>query len=209
MGHLRRYFISGLLVWLPIWVTILVIKFVVDILEGTIQMLPVQYQPKALFGVDVPGLGVLITLLVIFLTGLIVANFLGRKLVAIWDAIISRIPLVNTVYSGTKQVMQTLFSPSGQSFKKVFLIEYPRAGTWTIAFQTGETTKEIHKLSHDHVMLSLYVPTTPNPTSGFLLLVPKENAVELDMSVENALKFVISLGVIQPSPLLKVTPEKI
>lgn len=204
MGHLRRYFISGLLIWLPIWVTILVIKFVVDILEGTIQMLPVQYQPKALFGVDIPGLGVLMTLLVIFFTGLVVANFLGKKLVAIWDAIIARIPLVNTVYSGTKQVMQTLFSPSGQSFRKVYMIEYPRAGCWTIAFQTGEITKEMHQLTHDHPMLTLYVPTTPNPTSGFLLMIPKENAVELDMSVEHALKFVISLGVIQPTPQVKV-----
>lgn len=203
MGLIRRYFISGLLVWLPIWVTILVIKFVVDILENTISALPVQYQPEALFGRHIPGVGVVITLLVIFLTGVIVANFLGRKVVAVWDAMIGRIPLVRSVYSGTKQVMQTLFSSDGQSFRKVFLVEYPRAGVWTVAFQTGDATKDIHDLTKQKQMLSLYVPTTPNPTSGFLLMVPRENAIELDMSVENALKFVISLGVIQPAPVKK------
>lgn len=203
MGLIRRYFISGLLVWLPIWITILVIKFVVDILENTLSLLPKQYQPDALFGVHIPGIGVIITLLVIFATGMIVANFLGRKLVAIWDALIGRIPLVRSVYSSTKQVIQTLFTPGGQSFRKVFLVQYPRAGAWTVAFQTGEATEEILAAANQTNMLSLYVPTTPNPTSGFLLIVPREEAIELKMSVEQALKFVISLGVVQPLPVVK------
>lgn len=199
MSYLQRYFISGLLVWLPIWVTILAIKFMVDLLDTTLLLLPKGYQPDQLLGVHVPGIGVVVTLLVIFLTGVIVANFVGSRLLAIGDAVIGRIPLVRSVYMGVKQVSQTLFSPGGQSFRKVFLIEYPRAGSWTIAFQTGDATKEVTAVSDGQEMISLYVPTTPNPTSGFLLMLPKDKVVELNMSVEQALKFVISLGVMQPN----------
>lgn len=196
---MKKYFISGLLVWLPIWVTIMAIRFLVDLLDNTLSLLPKQYQPDALIGFHVPGIGVLIILLVIFLTGVIVANFLGRRLIAVWDAIIGRIPLVRTIHAGVKQMLQTMFSSGGQSFHKVFLVEYPRAGMWTIAFQTGETNLEITKSLNNETMISLYVPTTPNPTSGFLLMVPLNNAIKLNMPVDQALKFVISLGVVQPS----------
>jgi uncharacterized membrane protein len=199
MSYIRRYLISGLLVWLPIWVTILVIKFLVDILDNTLLLLPVQYRPDALLGFHVPGVGVVITLFVILLTGVIAANFIGKSLVEFSDAVIGRIPLVRTVYSSVKQVAQTLFTPGGQSFRKVFLIEYPRAGSWTVAFQTGDAAKEIAAASSLSDMISLYVPTTPNPTSGFLLFVPRANAIELNISVEQALKYVISLGVMQPA----------
>lgn len=196
---LRRYFISGLLVWLPIWVTILVIKFMIDILGNTLSMLPVKYQPDTLFGFHIPGIGVIITLAIILITGIIAANFLGKRLVDFSDALIGKIPLVRTVYSGVKQVAHTLFTPGGQSFRKVFLIEYPRAGSWTIAFQTGDVTQELTSMTDHDEMISLYVPTTPNPTSGFLLLIPRNKAIELNMSVDQALKFVISLGVMQPN----------
>ncbi len=198
MSYIRKYFISGLLVWVPIWVTILIIKFLADLLDNVLKLLPESYQPDALIGFHVPGIGILIILGVIFFTGMIAANFLGTKLLALWDSIIGRIPLVRTVYMGVKQVMETLFTPGGQSFRKVFLVEYPRPGMWTVAFQTGDATPEVHKSMDDDSMISLYVPTTPNPTSGFLLMVPRKNTIELKMSVEQALKFVISLGVMQP-----------
>lgn len=198
MSLLRRYFISGLLVWLPIWVTILVINFLVSILSNTLLLLPHQYQPDALLGFHVPGIGVLITLLVILLTGVIVANFVGRRLLILGDALINRIPLVRTIYASVKQVSQTLFTPGGQSFRKVLLVEYPRVGMWSVAFQTGDGTPEVTTVLNSEPMVSLFIPTTPNPTSGFLMIVPRKDVIELEMSVDQALKFVISLGVMQP-----------
>lgn len=198
MSYIRRCFVSGLLVWLPIWVTILAIEFLVDILDNSLTLLPRQYQPDQLFGVHLPGMGMIMTLLIIFFTGVIAANFIGSRLVDVWDSIINRIPIVRAVYSGVKQVAQTLFSPGGQSFRKVYIVEYPRAGVWTIAFQTGDAVKEASEAAGGQEMISLYVPTTPNPTSGFLLMLPRDKVVELSMSVEQALKFVISLGVVQP-----------
>jgi len=203
MASLRRYFISGLLFWLPIWATFLVIRFLVDILNNTISLLPHKYQPDVLLGFHLPGIGVIITLLLILITGLLVANFIGRKLVVIWEGIVKRIPLVRTVYTGVKQVLDTLFSPGGQSFRKVLLVEYPRDGLWSIAFQTGEGTKEVDKSVHQGEMVSLFIPTTPNPTSGFLMMTPRSKVIELEMSVEQALKYVISLGVVQPDYLAK------
>lgn len=198
MSLLRTYFFSGLLVWLPIWVTILVIKFLVDILSNTLLLLPHQYQPDALLGFHVPGIGVLITLVVILLTGVIVANFVGKRLVMMGDALIGHIPLVRTIYASVKQVLQTLFTPGGQSFRKVLLVEYPRAGMWSVAFQTGDGTPEVISVLNGEPLVSIFIPTTPNPTSGFLMMVPRKDVIELEMSIDQALKFVISLGVMQP-----------
>ncbi len=198
MSLLRRYLISGLLVWLPIWVTILVIKFLVDILSNSLLLLPRQYQPDALLGFHVPGIGVLITFLVILLTGVIVTNFIGRRVLLMGDAVIGHIPLVRTIYASVKQVLQTLFKPGGQSFRKVLLVEYPRVGMWSVAFQTGDGTPEVTSVLNGEPMVSLFIPTTPNPTSGFLMIVPRKDVIELEMSVDQALKFVISLGVMQP-----------
>jgi uncharacterized membrane protein len=195
---LRKYFISGLLVWLPIWVTLLVIKFLVDLLSKSLLLLPPQYQPDVLLGVHIPGIGVIITVAVILLTGILAANFVGSRLVALGDAIVSRIPLVRTIYTGVKQVTQTLFTPGGQSFRKVLLVEYPCAGVWSIAFQTGEVNKTVEKTLGQEAMVSYFIPTTPNPTSGFLMMAPRSKVIEVDMSVDQALKFVISLGVVQP-----------
>lgn len=183
---------------MPIWVTLLVIKFLVDLLSKSLLLLPPSYQPDVLLGFHVPGIGVIITLLVIFLTGLFTANFIGRYFLALGDGIMSRIPLVRSVYTGVKQVTQTLFTPGGQSFRKVLLVEYPCPGIWSIAFQTGEVSKEMESHVSQEAMVSYFIPTTPNPTSGFLMMAPRSKVIELDMSVDQALKFVISLGVVQP-----------
>jgi uncharacterized membrane protein len=203
MSSLRKYFISGLLIWLPIWITILAIKFLVDMLDSVITLLPTRFQPDVLLGFHIPGIGVLITAVVILLTGILVTNFVGKYLVRMGDAIISRIPLVRTIYRGVQQVLETLLKPNGQSFRKVLLVEYPRKGAWTLAFQTGDGTPEVTDMLKGNDMLSLYVPTTPNPTSGFLLIVPRKDVIELSMTVESALKFIISLGVIQPVTLVE------
>lgn len=196
--QLRTYFISGLLVWLPIWVTLLVIGFLVDILSKSLLLLPHEWQPDVLLGVHVPGIGVIITLLVIFLTGVLAANFIGRRMLALGDAMMARIPLVRSVYSGVKQVTETLFTPGGQSFRKVLLVQFPSPGIWTIGFQTGQVSKEIEGSVNKQEMVSYFVPTTPNPTSGFLMMAPRSEVVELEMSIDQALKYVISLGVVQP-----------
>lgn len=208
MGFLRRYFISGLLVWVPIWVTLLIINFIVSILDNTFSSLPKHYQPDAWFGFHIPGLGFLITIIVIFLTGILAANFLGSQLVSFWDAIIGRIPLVRTVYAGVKQMLETLFSTDGHSFRKVLLVEYPRKGLWSIAFQTGNGCKEAQDFLDGEELVSLFIPTTPNPTSGFLMMAKKSEVKVLDMPVDQALKFVISLGVVQPGQAKTTEPRK-
>jgi uncharacterized membrane protein len=198
IAQLRTYFISGLLIWLPILVTLLVLKFLVDLLSRSLELLPHRYQPDVLLGFHIPGIGVIITILVILFTGIFAANFIGRRFLALGDALMARIPLVRTVYTGVKQVTQTVFKPGGQSFRKVLLVEYPCAGVWSIAFQTGEVSKEIESSLGKEPMVSYFIPTTPNPTSGFLMMAPKSKVIELDMGVDQALKFVISLGVVQP-----------
>lgn len=198
IARIRRYFVSGLLVWLPILVTFVVIKFLFDLLSKSLLLLPNEYQPDVIFGVHIPGVGVVLTLLVIFFTGLFAANFIGRRFVAFGDILMGRIPLVRSVYTGVKQVTETLFTPGGQSFRKVLLVQFPQAGVWSIAFQTGEGAKEVDAALKEKEMVSYFIPTTPNPTSGFLMIAPKSEVIELDMSVDQALKFVISLGVVQP-----------
>ena len=205
MKWIKRYFISGLLVWLPIWVTLLVIDFIVGLLDNTFSALPVQYQPDNFLGFHLPGLGLLMTVLVLFLTGLVATNFLGSRLLHLWDRMIGRIPLVRSVYTGVKQMVDTLFSTDGHSFRKVLLVEYPRQGLWSIAFQTGNGCDEVAKKLADEELVSLFIPTTPNPTSGFLMMAKKKDVIELDMSVDQALKFVISLGVVQPGTHHKIT----
>lgn len=201
--YLRKYFISGLLVWLPIVVTLVVMKFLVDLLSKSLLLLPMAFQPDILIGYHVPGVGVVLTVVVIFATGLLAANILGSKLVSMGDRLMARIPLVRSVYTGVKQVTQTLFTPGGQSFRKVLLVEFPKDGVWSIAFQTGEVSQEIVDALHEP-MVSYFVPTTPNPTSGFLMMAPRSKVIDLDISVDQALKMVISLGVVQPgTPVAK------
>ena len=209
MTTVRKYFISGLLVWIPVVITVFVIKFIVDLLSKSLLLLPPQYQPDMLIGFHVPGIGVILTLLVIFLTGIFAANFLGQRLVKLGESIMKRIPLVRSIYMGVKQVTETLFKPGGQSFRKVLLVEFPCAGVWSMAFQTGEVDNAtLGHNSSTEPMVSYFIPTTPNPTSGFLMMAPKSKVQELDISVDQALKFVISLGVVQPINNVVITPTQ-
>ena len=195
MQTLRRYLIAGLLIWVPLGITVFVIRVMVGLMDQTILLIPPQWRPEALLGFNIPGLGVVLVLVIVLLTGMIVANILGRKLVGLWDAILSRIPLVRTIHSAVKQVMETILNSGSKSFRKVMLIEYPRKGVWTLAFQTGEVTGEIRDKAGVPVV-TVFVPTTPNPTSGFVIIVPKQELIELDMPVEEGLKLIMSLGVV-------------
>lgn len=197
MLRLRRYLITGLLVWLPLGVTLLVVKLLVDIMDQTLVVLPEVYRPDHLLGFHIPGLGVVLSVVVVFTTGVIMAHFFGQQLLAAWEAILNRIPLVRSIYASVKQLSETLLSTGGQSFRKVLLIEYPRKGLWTLAFQTGTEVGEAQTKTGEEV-INVYVPTTPNPTSGFFLMVPRCDVVELEMSVDEGLKMIISMGVVVP-----------
>lgn len=199
MASLRKYLIAGILVWLPLGVTVLVVKLFVDLMDQILVFLPPQYRPEALLHVSIPGFGVVVSIAIIFLTGVVAANIFGRRLVSLWEGLLARIPLVRSVYSAVKQLTETLFSSSGQSFRKVLLVEYPRRGLWTVAFQTGTDVGEAQAKTGEDV-INIYVPTTPNPTSGFFLMVPRKDVVELNMSVDDGLKMIISMGVVVPAP---------
>jgi uncharacterized membrane protein len=196
---IKRYFITGLLIWVPLVITGWVLSTIVSALDQSLRLLPDAFHPQSLFGFAIPGAGTLLTLLMIFTTGLLAANFIGQKLVGWWDQLLSRIPVVNSVYKSVKQVSDTLFAPNGNAFRKALLVQYPRQGSWTIAFLTGQPGGDlVNHLGNDHV--SVYVPTTPNPTSGFFLMMPAKDVIELDMTVDAALKYIISMGVVAPAP---------
>ena len=196
---IKRYFITGLLIWVPLVITAWVLSVIVNTLDQSLHLLPEVLHPKNLFGFSIPGVGALLTLAMILLTGLLAANFIGEKLVRWWNALLSRIPVVNSVYKAVKQVSDTLFAPNGNAFRKAMLVQYPREGSWTIAFLTGRPGGDIkNHLGGEWV--SVYVPTTPNPTSGFFLMMPAKDVIELDMSVDEALKYIISMGVVAPPP---------
>ena len=194
---MRRYFIAGLLVWIPLGITLWVLRFIVVTTDQSLALVPLGLRPQALTGHDLPGVGLLITLTVILLTGMVAANYVGRRLLRFGEGLLVHIPVVKSIYGGVKQVSETLFSSEGQAFRQALLVQYPRPGCWTIAFQTGVVGGEVGAvLPGEHV--SVYVPTTPNPTSGFFLIMPKSEVVELQMSVDSALKYVISMGVVGP-----------
>ncbi len=194
---MKKYFITGLLIWIPLAITFMVLAWIVGTLDAILLWLPTDYQPSRYIGFDIPGVGLVASLLIVFFTGLIAANVLGQKLVKLWEALLARIPVVKSIYYSVKQVSDTLFSSSGQAFRKALLVQYPRQGSWTIAFLTGKPGGDAaNHLRGDYV--SIYVPTTPNPTSGFFLMMPREDVVELDMSVDEALKYIISMGVVAP-----------
>jgi uncharacterized membrane protein len=194
---MRKYLIAGLLVWIPLVITIFVLKLLIDTMDQTLLLLPERFRSDALFGFHVPGMGVVLTFLIVLLTGVIAANFFGKKLLGWWDNVLKRIPIVNSVYGGVKQISDTLFSPEGKAFRKAVLVRYPQHGTWTVALLTGEPEHEVtDHLGHDNV--SVFVPTTPNITAGFFLIVPKNEVIELQMTVDQALKYIISMGVAEP-----------
>lgn len=195
---MKRYFITGLLIWVPLAITLWVLNLLVGTMDKTLLLLPVELRTEQWLGIHIPGLGVLLTLLIVLLTGLLAANIIGQRLVVYWERVLARIPVVNSIYNGVKQVSDTLFSPTGQAFRKALLVQWPREGMWTIAFMTGVPGGDvINHLKGDYV--SVYVPTTPNPTGGYFVMVARNDIIELDMSVDAALKYIISMGVVAPS----------
>lgn len=202
MATLRKYLIAGLLVWLPLAATVVVIKLVVDMLDKTLLLLPPDYRPESVLGFSIPGFGVILAIGVLLLTGMLAANLMGRQLVSLWEASLSRIPLVRNIYNSVKQIATTILASDGKSFRKVVIVEYPRRGTWSMGFLTNEQIEIDHE-NPDDELVAVFVPTTPNPTSGYIIMLPKKDVIELDLSVEEGFKFIISMGVIVPDGPIK------
>ncbi|MFM1885395.1 MAG: hypothetical protein RL026_552 [Pseudomonadota bacterium] len=205
MGRtLRKYLIAGLLVWLPLGVTFLTFRFLLELLDRLLLLFPPRLQPEALVGFHVPGFGVLLAFGVVLLTGMLVANFIGRRLLGWWELVLERIPLVRSIYSGVKGLTETIFTDTGQSFSRVVLVEYPRKEMWSIGFVTATDLPAVDAVTGGR-QVCVYVPTTPNPTSGLIVFVPAAEVVEVDMSVDDAMKMVVTLGVVGPPK--RATPE--
>lgn len=209
---MKRYLVAGLLVWVPLGITIWVLHFLVTTLDQTLLLFPDRAQPDRLLGMHIPGFGVVLSFLILLVTGVIAANFFGARLILIWEALLGRIPVVKSIYSSVKQVSDTLLSDSGNAFRKALLVQWPHEGAWTIAFLTGTPAPAVTAhLSEEH--LSVYVPTTPNPTGGYFVIVPRSKVRDLDMTVDEALKYVISMGVVAPRgstvpPPRTATPQR-
>lgn len=198
---MRKYFVTGLLILVPLAITLWVLNLIIGTMDQSLLLLPERWQPEKLIGFHIPGLGTILTLLFIFLIGLMTRNFIGKQVVQGWEWLLGRIPVVSSIYSSVKQVSDTLFSSSGNAFRKAMLVQYPRQGSWTIAFLTGVPGGDVRNhLVGDYI--SVYVPTTPNPTSGFFLMMPRADAIELDMSVDEALKYIVSMGVVAPEHIV-------
>ena len=194
---MKKYLITGLLIWIPLVITIWVLKLVVDVLDQSLLLLPEDLRTERWLGVHIPGLGAILTVVIVFGTGVFATNFFGAQLVELWHGILHRIPVVNSIYSSVKQISDTLFSSSGQAFRKALLVQWPHPGTWTIAFMTGTPGGDVlNHLPPD--CISVYVPTTPNPTGGYFVIVQRKDVIELDMTVDQALKYIISMGVAPP-----------
>lgn len=191
---LKRYFITGLLIWVPLVITIWVLSLLVGTLDGILLLLPPHYRPDAWLGMHIPGLGAIVVLSVILLTGVITANYFGRQLLAFWESLLSRIPVVKSIYSSVKQVSDTLFSGKGEAFRKVLLVRYPHPEAWSLAFQTNVPGEVNAKLDGEYV--AVFIPTTPSPVNGFYFYVKKSETIELDISVDLALKYIVSMGVV-------------
>jgi uncharacterized membrane protein len=194
MAALKRYFLTGLLVLVPLGITFWVMTALLDLMDQTLLLLPEPWRPEAWLGFRIPGLGVILTAAVVLITGLLAANLLGQRLVAMWEGLLNRIPVVKTIYGSVKQVSDSLFSGSGMAFKKVLLVHYPHPQAWSLAFQTNVPEEVNARLPVDHV--AVFIPTTPSPVNGFYFYVPREEVIELDMSVDAALKAIVSMGVV-------------
>lgn len=193
----RRYLIAGLLVWIPVLATVLVVRFIIELMDRTMGLLPTALRPDTLLGVRVPGIGALIALLVLVFTGIAVTNIIGRTFFGLWEDVLARIPFVRTIYGGVKSFSETILSNSGNSFKKVLLIQYPREGIWSVGFQTAAEVPAVSEHTGEP-LVCVFIPTTPNPTSGFIVMVPRAQVIELDMNVDAAMKMVVTLGVVMP-----------
>jgi uncharacterized membrane protein len=204
---MKKYFITGLLVLVPLFITLWVLSSLIGMMDQSLLLLPEGWRPKAQWGLEIPGVGALLTLLIIFVTGLIATNFFGMQVILLWESLLARVPVVKSIYSSVKQVSDTLFSDSGNAFRQAVLVQFPREGAWTIAFITGIPGGDVaNHLLGDYV--SVYVPTTPNPTGGYFLMLPREEVIALDMSVDEALKYIISMGVVSPVDKLKATDKE-
>ncbi len=198
MSALRRWLLAGLLVLLPLMITIWVLNWIIGTLDQTLQILPEHWHPDRLLGVHIPGFGVLLALVIVLVIGAVTSNFVGRRLVSWWDSLLGRIPIVRSIYSSVKKVSDTLFSEKGNAFRKALLVQWPRPGVWTIAFLTGTPGGDVARhLADDY--LSVYVPTTPNPTGGYFVMLKRADCIELEMTVDEALTYVISMGVVVPN----------
>jgi uncharacterized membrane protein len=194
---LKKYFITGLLIWVPLVITAWVLSLIVRSMDQSLLLLPQALQPERLLGVYIPGIGALLTLLVVFTTGLVTANIVGQKLVQFWESVLSRIPVVKSIYYSVKQVSDTLFSGSGDAFRKVLLVRYPHPDAWSVAFQTGAPARPVSEMLPDeHV--GVFIPTTPSPVNGFFFFVKRRDIIELDITVDDALKYIVSMGVVVP-----------
>lgn len=190
----RRYFITGLLIWVPLVITLWVLSLLVGMMDQSLLLLPAQWRTEGWLGVHVPGMGVLLTLLIVFGTGIFAANMIGQRLVTFWEGVLARIPVVNSIYSGVKQVSDTLFSGNGHAFRKVLLVRYPHPQSWSLAFQTNVPPEVAGSLQGDYV--AVFIPTTPSPVNGFYFYVRREDVIETDLSVDTALKYIVSMGVV-------------
>ncbi len=198
LKRLRRYLVAGVLIWLPLGVTYFLLRFLIGVMDNTLKLLPEAYRPEEWLPFAIPGLGVILTIIVLLVTGLLAANIVGRSVVGGWESLLKRIPVVRSIYSAAKNFTEIVFSDSGNAFKKVLLVEYPRKGIYTLTFQTATQMGEVAGRTGEEVVCC-FVPTTPNPTSGFIIVVPKKDVIELDMEVEEAAKLIMSLGVVVPT----------
>ena len=197
MGAIKKYIVAGLLVWLPLAVTVFIVKLVVDLLDNIFLLLPAEYQPAIVLGFSIPGFGIIVAISILIVTGMLAANLFARRLFELWEAILNRIPLVRSIYNIVKQISTTILDSNGKSFRKVVMLQYPRKGIWSIGFLTNEYVSiDIEGLNEN--LVAVFVSTTPNPTSGFVLMVSHEEIIDLDMTVEEGFKFIISMGVIIP-----------
>ena len=207
MAALKKYIIAGLLVWLPFAATVVIVKLVIDLLDKTLLLLPPEWHPVALLGFSIPGFGIILALSILLLTGMLAANLFGRRFVEIWERILNKIPLVRSIYSSIKQISNTIFDPSGKSFRKVVMLQYPRKGLWSIGFLTNDNVGDEMSAVDDR-LVAVFIPTTPNPTSGFIIMTRNDEITELDMSVEEGFKFIISMGVIIPDGSARTELER-
>lgn len=197
MKTFRSYLVAGLLIWVPVIITVFVVRFLINVSDRALLLIPKHLRPEELLGMNIPGLGVIFAVLVLLITGLLARNYFGKYLVAGWEKLMSRIPIVRTVYSSARQIAETVFSDNSNAFSKVCLIQYPREGVWSLCFKTSSEVGEVQGRTQRDVV-SVFVPTTPNPTSGFVIILPVEDVIELDMTVDEGLKMIISLGVVVP-----------
>jgi uncharacterized membrane protein len=190
---MKRYFITGLLIWVPLGITLWVLNLLIGTMDQSLTVLPASWQTEAWLGVRIPGLGVILTLLVIVLTGMFGANFFGQKIIDFWERQLIRIPVVKTIYGSVKQVSDTILSGNGHAFRKVLMVRYPHPQAWSLAFQTNVPDEVMRVLPDEHV--AVFIPTTPSPVNGFYFYVKKSEVIELNMSVDRALKYIVSMGV--------------